>query len=1069
MSKYSPSLSGQIPFLSSAWGTIARCLMVAIAQLRRNPYNTAIVSVGLALLLMLILDPLAGMTQSPFLLFFGAVVVSAWQGGIRSGLVATALAALISNYFFLEPKYAFVPDVSNGVRLAVFVLECILISVLCGSLRTTNQRLDRSVLQLKASEESLQGANQGITDILDSITDGVYTLDPQWRFTHVNGQAEQILRRSRNELLGRSIWEIIPEARGSIFEQNVHRVVSERVKVVYESSSSLHPGRWFEVHINPLNDGLAIYFQDVTERKHAEEELRLSENRYRTLANAVPQMMWVNAADGSVQFFNQQWLDYTGIPLEQNLKVWTQTIHPNDAQAVIAARSRAIEASEAYEMEVRLKRFDNTYRWYLARVIPLKDEAGHVLNWFGTATDIHNVKQVEEALRQSEERFRLATLAVDGVVYDWDIQTGTVFRSEGLYHLIGVHSEAAPAHKDWWAERIHPEDLARIESVMAPILEGSSDRYEFEYRIRHEDGHWVDVWDRGYLIRDAEGQIVRVVGSTADITKRKQIEESLKHSEERLRFAIEGAELGTWDYDLASEQILWSERAKSIAGLPLDAAIDYDVFLNIIHPEDRERIHTAVDRAISQHEDYDVEMRFVQPNGAVRWVRSIGRAYYGQDGTPTRMAGVLLDITNRKQAEQEREQLLVRERSAREEAQAANRVKDEFLTVLSHELRSPLNPILGWSRLLQGGKLDEARTKQALATIERNAKLQAELIEDLLDVSRILRGKLSLTVSPVNLESTIKAAIETVQLAAEAKSIEIQTILDPNVGLVSGDPTRLQQVVWNLLSNAVKFTPVGGRVEVMLKRYEFSGLSSQLDSSTHNSQLTTHNLQRFAQITVSDTGKGISPDFLPHVFDYFRQEDSATTRKFGGLGLGLAIVHHLVELHGGTIQADSPGEGLGATFTIRLPLMPTQERINQDLSVSKPTLDLSGVKVLVVDDDVDTQNFIAFLLEQAGASVRTASSASEALAAFSQFPPDVLLSDIGMPEIDGYTLIRKIRELSEGKTIPAIALTAYAGELNEQHALAAGFQRHISKPVEPETLVQAIVLLLQQSNTFRLI
>jgi CheY-like chemotaxis protein/two-component sensor histidine kinase len=365
-------------------------------------------------------------------------------------------------------------------------------------------------------------------------------------------------------------------------------------------------------------------------------------------------------------------------------------------------------------------------------------------------------------------------------------------------------------------------------------------------------------------------------------------------------------------------------------------------------------------------------------------------------------------------------------------------MKDEFLAVLSHELRSPLNPILGWSRLLQKGKLDEAKIAQALATIERNAKLQAELIEDLLDVSRILRGKLSLNVSPVNLASIIKAALETVRLAAEAKSITVEVNLAPNVKPVSGDTTRLQQVVWNLLSNAVKFTPTGGRVTVRLE------------------QVDTH-----AQITVSDNGKGIPSAFLPYVFDYFRQADSATTRKFGGLGLGLAIVRHLVELHGGTVQADSLGEGQGATFIVELPLMPISAAENQQQQFPQSSLNLQGIRVLVVDDDTDTREFLVFLLEQAGASVISASSAGEALRELTQFKPDILLSDIGMPDMDGYMLMRQVRALpsEQGGQIPAIALSAYAGELNQQQAIAAGFQRHLAKPVEPEELIRIITSL----------
>lgn len=406
--------------------------------------------------------------------------------------------------------------------------------------------------------------------------------------------------------------------------------------------------------------------------------------------------------------------------------------------------------------------------------------------------------------------------------------------------------------------------------------------------------------------------------------------------------------------------------------------------------------------------------------------------------------GILFnDISDRKIVEAEREQLLISEQAARETAEQANRIKDEFLAVLSHELRSPLNPILGWTKLLQTGKLDAAKTAQALATIERNAKLQADLIEDLLDVSRILRGKLSLNISSIDLASTIQAALETVRLAAEAKSIQIETNLDSNTGRVSGDPTRLQQVVWNLLSNAVKFTPAGGRVEVKLAEVD-----------------------RFAQITISDTGKGIQPEFVPHVFDYFRQEDGATTRKFGGLGLGLAIVRHLVELHGGTVAAESEGEGKGATFMVKLPLMPVQGDRDEDRPFSKSSLNLNGVRVLVVDDEVDSLEFIAFVLEMAGARVTTAKAASEGFSLLIQSSPDVLLSDIGMPDLDGYMFMRQVRTLplERGGGVKAIALTAYAGDLDRQQALKAGFQEHLSKPVEPEALVRAISALIRNTG-----
>jgi signal transduction histidine kinase/ActR/RegA family two-component response regulator len=376
----------------------------------------------------------------------------------------------------------------------------------------------------------------------------------------------------------------------------------------------------------------------------------------------------------------------------------------------------------------------------------------------------------------------------------------------------------------------------------------------------------------------------------------------------------------------------------------------------------------------------------------------------------------------------------------RTKAEAANRIKDEFLAVLSHELRSPLNPILGWTKLLRTGRLDTTKTQQALETIERNAKLQAQLIEDLLDVSRILQGKMTLNVAPVNLTATIEAALETVRLAAEAKHIQIQTTFNPISGTISGDTNRLQQVVWNLLSNAVKFTPSGGCIEVQLEQ-----------------------VGTYAQIQVKDTGKGISPDFLPYVFDYFRQEDGTTTRTFGGLGLGLAIVRYFTELHGGTVEADSPVQNLGATFTIQLPLNIVEPELSSDDRHPESATDLAGVHVLVVDDDADMRELAAFTLMGSGAQVTTAASAAQALSFLNQSVPDLLLCDIGMPEMDGYSLIRHIRKWSpeQGGMIPAIALTAYAGEINQQQALAAGFGMHISKPVEPEELVKAIAHLLR--------
>lgn len=393
----------------------------------------------------------------------------------------------------------------------------------------------------------------------------------------------------------------------------------------------------------------------------------------------------------------------------------------------------------------------------------------------------------------------------------------------------------------------------------------------------------------------------------------------------------------------------------------------------------------------------------------------------------------LRDITQIKQAEAERAKLL-------EEAQAANRAKDQFLAILSHELRTPLNPIVGWSQLLKSGTLSEAQMKKGAEIIQRNAELQSQLIEDILDISRIIRGKIELQAAPVKLSTIVKNALDTVKLAAQAKTIQINTNLDENVDLVRGDSTRLQQVIWNLLTNAIKFTPNGGSVDI--------DLTSKGDR---------------VRVQIKDTGKGIEPEFLPYVFDYFRQAENAKTRANGGLGLGLAIVRHLVELHGGTVSVTSPGLGLGATFSVYLPLLhANQDDLAPTSNLPQTGTNLKGVKALIVDDDASSRDLLIFILENKGVKTKGAASATEALDVIEQFQPDILVSDIGMPGMDGYELIQKIKQLPtiQKENFTAIAFSAYASDSEQQKSLAAGFDRHLNKPIDVNNFLQVITQLI---------
>lgn len=532
-----------------------------------------------------------------------------------------------------------------------------------------------------------------------------------------------------------------------------------------------------------------------------------------------------------------------------------------------------------------------------------------------------------------------------------------------------------------------------------------------------------------------------------EILERQRILEILRQSEERYRYLAEAIPQLVWTTNANGECDYFNQNWCEYTGLTLEQSLGSG-WLAALHPDDIQNADEVWSNAVKNSTIYNNEYRFKRAfDGSYRWQLARGLPLKDEQGIVVKWFGTCTDIHEQKQILEERAHLLELEQVARAKAETANRIKDEFLAVLSHELRTPLNAILGWSKLLQTGRLNQAKTSEALATIERNANLQVQLIEDLLDISRILQGKLTLDITKINLESAILSALQTMRLAAEAKLIEVSTVFEPLMGEVMGDSTRLQQVVWNLLSNAVKFTPKGGKVEVRLK---------QADG--------------YAQIIVSDTGKGISTEFLPFVFDYFRQADSTSTRNFGGLGLGLAIVRNIVEIHGGIIKADSHGEDKGATFTVSLPLLQDEsprlkDEQNYAVLLTPKSLPLTGVRVLVVDDDADSLDFAAFVLEQDGAFVIAVSSAYEALQTLAEVKPDVLVSDISMPDMDGYMLIRQVRTWTpeQGGQIPAIALTAFARNDDQQEALKAGFQMHLPKPFNPEKLIVAIAKLVEEN------
>jgi PAS domain S-box-containing protein len=944
----------------------------------------------------------------------------------------------------------------------------------------------RAEAALRKSRTELEGQLRKFDALVAAIPDFIYTFDLAGRFTYVNPALLNLWQKTSHEALGKNFFELdYPTDLATRLQQQIQQVIAThqplKDEMPYTSAIGTRAYEYIFVPILGINgvvDAVAGVTRDITERKQVEQALRQSEKQTRNILESIAEAFFALDENWQFTYMNPSaeiLLDRTpGDLVGKNLWSEYPGLISNELAQVYwsAMRDRVAASMTAF--------YPDHDRWYEVRTYPAPN---------GISVYFSNITQRKQAERQVEfltELSRRLGTVTDAVEINRIVtrEVGTFLNGHRCYYLdvtpdgsqvtvlpdwrldgsdlAGTYDLSLFGVKEWWETaarqpfgiddvNVHPwtKDFAdnytpiNLQSyVIAPFVREG--RWVASIGVSsNKPRHWTA--DEMLLLENVAARV-------APLIERARTEAALRDSENRFRMAIEAAQLGTWDWNFITNQLIWDEGCKAMFGLPPEAESSIEVFFAGLHPDDRERLEQVVQWTLNPASNgkYDAEYRTIGiQDGVERWIAARGQAYFDAADNPQRFVGTVLNITEQKRIDAEREQLLVREQAAREAADRANRIKDEFLAVLSHELRSPLNPILGWTQLLQNGKLSEARRAEALKIIERNANLQTQLIEDLLDISRIMQGKLSLTAAPVRLTFVISAAVETVRLAAEAKNIAIALDLDFEIALISGDVARLQQVVWNLLTNAVKFTPHSGQVTVELRQ-----------------------LNGLAQIRVIDTGKGINPQFLPHVFEYFRQEDGSTTRKFGGLGLGLAIVRQIVEMHGGTVTAESQGENQGATFIIQLPLMQQARAMpaaRAKLNASEPIhtqieaeVPLDGVQILLVDDDTDTREFQAFVLSQSGANVTAVTSGLEALQALEQFTPDVLVSDIGMPEMDGYMLMQQIRSRppNQGGNIRAIALTAYAAEIDQQRALQVGFQTHITKPVEPEKLVRAIVSLV---------
>jgi PAS domain S-box-containing protein len=911
------------------------------------------------------------------------------------------------------------------------------------------------ITQRRRSDEALRQSERQARMLADSMLHIVWTARADGAVDYFNGRWYEYTGMSPEESLKHMGW------RSAVHPDDLDRLLDVRDPAVeggqvFQADVRLRDRdgtyRWHMVRSVPACDATGRVIRrfgtatDIDDRMRAEETSRAGEQRFRFLAESIPQMVWTAAPDGSVDYSSPRFLESLGASRGQvEGSAWMALLHADDRQRAVDAWKHALREGADYRVECRLRVAGGAYRWFLGHALPQRDDDGRIARWYGTWTDIDEqwLAQQEIVRLNKDLRARIdeletifATVPIGIAIAD-DAACASIRSNPAQARMLelGPGSNAslsAPAGErpEHFRFRRDGRDLRPEELPMQVAAREGQAITGSELEMCLSDGRTKWFYGNATPLFDEEGRPRGSVGAFLDMTEWRRVEAALKENEEQLRLAIQATDLGLFDRDITTNVLRWSDRSKAIFGLPPEFPISFEEFIRRIHPEDRRRVRDAIARAEDPAGEgiYEADYRCIWDDGTVRWAAGKGRVSFEErDGQrrAVRIVGTVQDITARKETEAQLHE-------AKEAAEMASRAKDRFLAVLSHELRTPLTPVVTAVGLMELAPDLPSEVKDCLVMIRRNIDLETRLIDDLLDLSRVISGKLRLDRRPTHLNDLVRHVLGIVGGEVHDKGLIVETDLAARPDVVDADPARLQQVIWNLIKNAAKFTPGGGTIRVATRP---AG-------------------DRRIEVEVRDTGKGIRAEALPHIFDAFEQGDPAITQQFGGLGLGLSIAKAVVDRHGGTIRAASDGPGLGSTFTVALPLPSTTGAASDEPVRPAPDQPEGRIRVLLVEDHVDTARAMVKLLERAGYQVDWAERVASALELAADRPFDVIVSDLGLPDGSGYDLMRTLKDRHGAR---GIALSGFGMEGDILRGRQAGFIEHLVKPVDVATLDQAIL------------